>query len=68
MTDLFEDIPVHSTHSYSYIFNSEGLQIYYFSIIIAPTPSTIAEKRLQDIYKQEPEDYKQKYTYKAALN
>ena len=27
-----------------------------------------AEKCLQDIYKQELKDYKQEYTYKAALN
>ena len=39
---------------------------------MAPTPFTAAkaaaEKYLQDIYKQELKDYKQKYTYKAALN
>ena len=39
---------------------------------MAPTPSAIAgavaKKRLQNIYKQELKDYKQKYTYKAALN
>ena len=39
---------------------------------MAPTPSTAAgaaaEKCLQDIYEQELKDYKQKRTYKAALN
>ena len=46
--------------------------MYYSSTIIAPTPSAaagaVAEKHLQDIYKQELKDYKQEYTYKAALN
>ena len=44
----------------------------YPFITIAPMPSTAAmaaaEKRLQDIYKQELKDYKQKCNYKAALN
>ena len=44
----------------------------YFSTTIAPTPSAVvravAEKYLQDIYKQELKDYKQEYTYKMALN
>jgi hypothetical protein len=48
------------------------LQIYYSSTTIAPIPSAAAraaaEKHLQDIYKQELKDYKQEYTYKAALN
>ena len=39
---------------------------------MAPTPSaaavTAAEKRLQNIYKQELKDCKQERTYKAALN
>ena len=39
---------------------------------MAPTPSAVAraaaEKHLQDIHKQELKDYKQEYTYKAALN
>ena len=39
---------------------------------MAPMPSTAArvaaKKYLQDIYKQELKDYKQKYTYKAVLN
>ena len=39
---------------------------------MAPTPSAAAgaaaEKRLQDIYKQELKDCKQKRTYKVALN
>ena len=39
---------------------------------MAPTPSAAAgaaaEKYLQDIYKQELKDYKQKCTYKAILN
>ena len=42
------------------------------SITIAPTPSAAAraaaKKHLQDIYKQELKDYKQKHTYKVALN
>ena len=39
---------------------------------MAPTPSTAAraaaKKHLQNIHKQELKDYKQKRTYKAALN
>jgi hypothetical protein len=39
---------------------------------MAPTPSAAAraaaEKRLQDIYKQELKDRKQERTYKTALN
>ena len=72
MINSFKDTPVYSTRSYSYILNSEGPQIYYSSIIIAPTPSAVAgavaEKYLQDIYKQELKDYKQECIYKAALN
>ena len=72
MTNSFKDAPVYSTRSYFYIFNSKGPQIYYFSITIAPTPSAAAgaaaEKHLQDIYKQELKDHKQKCIYKAALN
>ena len=70
--NYFKDTPVYSTHSYFYVFNSKGLQISYFSITIAPTPSAtagaVAKKYLQDIYKQELKDYKQEYIYKAALN
>ena len=72
MINSFKNTPVYNTHSHSYIFNSKGLQIYYSSITITPTPSAaakaVAEKHLQDIYKQELKDYKQEYTYKAALN
>ena len=72
MTNSFKDAPVHSIYSHSCVFNSEGSQISYFSITIAPMPSAaagaVAEKRLQDIYKQELKDCKQEYTYKAALN
>ena len=42
------------------------------SITMAPTPSTAAvaaaEKRLQNIHKQELKDHKQERAYKAALN
>ena len=72
ITNSFKDAPVHSTRSHSRVFNSKGLQTSYFSITIAPTPSAAArataEKCLQDIYKQELKDRKQKCTYKAALN
>ena len=72
MINSFKDAPAHSTHSHFYILNSEGLQISYSSITIAPTPSAVAgaaaEKYLQDIYKQELKDYKQEYIYKVALN
>ena len=72
MINSFKDTPVYSICSYFYVFDSEGPQIYCFSITMAPTPSAVAgaaaEKYLQDIYKQELKDYKQKYTYKAALN
>ena len=72
MINSFEDAPVYSTCSHSCVFNSEGPQTYYSSITIAPTPSAaaraIAEKRLQDIYKQELKNYKQEYTYKVILN
>ena len=72
MTNSFKNTPVYSTYSYSCVLNSEGLQICYSSITMAPTPFAVAgaaaEKHLQDIYKQELKDYKQEYTYKAALN
>ena len=72
MTNSFEDAPVYSIRSHSRVFDSEGLQTYHSSITIAPTPSAAAgaaaEKRLQDIYKQELKNCKQEYTYKAALN
>ena len=72
MINSFKDAPVYSTRSYSCVLNSEGPQIYCFSITIAPTPSAAAraaaKKYLQDIYKQELKDRKQEYTYKAALN
>ena len=55
MINSFKDAPVYSTRSYSCVLDSEGPQIYYSSITIAPTPSTaaeaVAEKYLQDIYK-----------------
>ena len=55
MINFFKDTPVYSIRSYSCILDSEGPQIYYSSITIALTPSTVAgaaaEKYLQDIYK-----------------
>ena len=72
MTNSFKDAPVYGTRSHFHILDSEGLQISYSSITMAPTPSAIAkaaaEKHLQNIYKQELKDYKQKHTYKMALN
>ena len=72
MTNFFEDAPVYNIRSYSRVFDSEGLQICYSSITIAPTPSAAAraaaKKRLQDIHKQELKDYKQECTYKTVLN
>ena len=72
MINSFKNTLVYNIYSYFHILNSEGLQIYYSSIIIAPIPSTVAravaKKYLQNIYKQELKDYKQKYTYKVALN
>ena len=48
------------------------MQICHSSITIALIPSATAraaaEKHLQDIYKQELKDYKQKHTYKVTLN
>ena len=68
----FKNTPVYSTRSHSYILNSKGLQTCYSSTTIAPTLSAAAraaaEKHLQNIYKQELKDYKQKHTYKVALN
>ena len=72
MINSFKDTPVYSIHSHSYILDSKGPQIYHSFITMAPTPSAAAraaaEKRLQDIYEQEPKDYKQECTYKVALN
>ena len=72
MTNSFKDTSVYSTRSHSRVLNNKGLQIYYFSTTIAPIPSAAAraaaEKHLQDIYKQELKDYKQKHTYKVVLN
>ena len=72
MINSFEDAPAYNTRSYSCVLDSEGLQMCRSSITMAPTPSAVAraaaEKYLQDIYKQELKDYKQEYTYKAALN
>ena len=72
MINSFKNTPIYSTRSHSYILDSEGLQIYYSFITIAPTPSAVAravaKKHLQEIYKQELKDYKQEYIYKAALN
>ena len=72
MINSFKNTPIYSIHSHSYIFNSEGPQIYYSSITIAPTPSAAAKaaakKYLQDIYKQKLKDYKQEHTYKVTLN
>ena len=72
MINSFKDTPVYSIYSYSYVLNSEGPQMCCSSITMAPTPSAVAgavaKKYLQNIYKQELKDYKQKYTYKAALN
>ena len=72
MINSFKDTTVYSICSHSHIINSEGLQTYYSSITIVPIPSAaaraVAKKYLQDIYKQELKDCKQKHTYKAALN
>ena len=72
MINSFKDAPVYSIRSHSRVLDSEGLQIYYFSITIAPMPSAAAraaaKKHLQNIYKQELKDYKQEYTYKVVLN
>ena len=72
MINSFKNTPVYSTHSYSCVLDSKGLQMCRSSITIAPTPSAAAraaaEKRLQDIYEQELKNYKQEHTYKAALN
>ena len=72
MTNSFEDTSVYSTYSHSCVLDSEGPQICYSSITIAPTPFAVAraaaEKYLQDIYEQELKDCKQEYIYKAALN
>ena len=72
MINSFEDAPLYNICSHSCILDSKGLQTYYSSITIAPTPSAVAraaaEKHLQDIYKQELKDYKQEYTYKVVLN
>ena len=72
MINSFKDTSVYSIRFYSHVLNSEGLQICYSPITIAPTPSAVAgaaaEKHLQDIYKQELKDRKQEYTYKVALN
>ena len=72
MTNSFKDASVHSTRSHSRVSDSEGLQTCRSSITMAPTPSAAAgaaaEKRLQDIYKQELKDRKQECTYKVALN
>ena len=62
MINSFKDTPVHSTRSHFCILDSEGSQMCYSSTTMAPTPSAVAgaaaEKRLQDIYKQELKDYK----------
>ena len=42
MINSFKDTPIYSTHSHSRVFDSEGLQIYYSSITMAPMPSAIA--------------------------
>ena len=72
MINSFKDTPVYSTRSYSYVLDSEGLQMCYSSTIMAPTPSAAAraaaEKHLQNIHEQELKDCKQEHTYKAALN
>jgi hypothetical protein len=72
ITNSFKDTPAYSTRSHSRVLNSEGPQICRSSITMAPTPSAaaraVAEKHLQNIYKQELKDYKQERTYKVALN
>ena len=72
MINSFKDTLVYSICSHSRVFDSEGLQIYYSFTTMAPIPSAAAgaaaEKHLQNIYKQELKDYKQKHTYKVALN
>jgi hypothetical protein len=68
----FKDALAHSTRSYSRVLDSEGSQTHHPFITMAPTPFAAAvaaaEKRLQDIYKQELKDLKQECTYKTALN
>jgi hypothetical protein len=72
MINSFKDTLVYNTRSHSCVFDSEGLQMCYSFITMAPTPSAaaraVAKKHLQDIYKQELKDYKQEHTYKVALN
>ena len=55
MTNSFKDAPAYSIRSHSCVLDSEGPQIYYSFITIAPTPSAVAravaKKYLQDIYK-----------------
>ena len=72
MINSFKDTPVYSTRSHFHVLDSKGSQTCHSFTTMAPTPSAAAraaaEKHLQDIYKQELKDYKQKYTYKAALN
>ena len=54
MINSFKDIPVYNIRSHFYILNSEGPQICYSFITIAPMPSAVAkavaEKYLQDIH------------------
>ena len=72
MTNSFKDTPAHSTRSHSRVLDSEGSQTCRSSTTMAPAPSAAAgaaaEKRLQDIHKQELKDCKQKRTHKATLN
>ena len=72
MINSFKNAPIYNIRSHSRILNSEGPQTYYSSITMASTPSAaaraVAKKHLQDIYKQELKDCKQKRTYKVALN
>ena len=55
MINSFEDALAYNTRSYSYILDSEGPQMCYSSITMAPMPSAAAgaaaKKRLQDIHK-----------------
>ena len=54
MTNSFKNAPAYNTRSHSHVLNSEGPQIYYSFITIAPTPSAVAgavaKKRLQNIH------------------
>jgi hypothetical protein len=62
MINSFKDTPVYNIYSHSRVLDSEVSQTCYSFTTMAPTPSAaaraVAEKHLQDIYKQELKDYK----------